>query len=110
MDVDYLTAEIRSLCMESRKATRILGADSAKKLRNRLADLEAARNVAELLAGRPHPYRGQMEKRFSLDLAGGKRLLFVPTKDPPPTKADRSIDWTAVAAVTIVFLGDNHDD
>jgi len=87
-----------------------LEADSAKKLRNRLADLEAARNVCELLAGRPHPYRGQAEKRFSLDLAGGQRLLFIPTKDPPPTKGDGRIDWCTVTAVAIVFLGDNHDD
>lgn len=109
MIVDYANAKLRKLCMEQVAATVALGPDSARKLRNRLSDLKAARSVTELIAGRPHPYRGEGERRFSLDLAGGTRLLFVPTLDPPPMVGE-AIDWGSVTEVTIVFLGDNHDD
>ncbi|MEI6387875.1 MAG: killer suppression protein HigA [Spirochaetota bacterium] len=110
MIVEYLDSEIRSICLEAKKASKRLGAESARKLQVRLADLRAARNVTELITGRPHPHKGPNEKRFSLDLAGGARILFVPTEDPPPRKKDGGIDWVMVAEVTIVFIGDNHDE
>ena len=88
----------------------MIGQESARKLQTRLSDLRAARNVTELLTGHPHPYTGHNEKRFSLDLAGGARILFVPTKNPPPRKKDGGIDWVMVAEVTIVLIGDNHDE
>lgn len=109
MVVEYQNSEIKGICLETRKAVRLLGAESARKLKGRLSDLRAARNVTELIAGRPHPYKGHNERRFSLDLAGGARLLFVPTKDPPPRRQDGGIDWASVAEVTIVCIGDNHD-
>jgi len=109
MRLEYLDDNIKSWCLEQKKAVRILGPDAAKKLRSRLSDLKAASNVSELVAGRPHSYKGNTEKRFSLDLAGGKRLLFIPTTNPPPLKDDGGIDWRLVKEITIVFIGDNHD-
>lgn len=110
MTISYSDTKIRRCCLESTVAAKELGADSCRKLRSRISDLSAAKTVSELVAGRPHPYKGKNERRFSLDLAQGKRLLFVPTKDPPPLKEDGGIDWGLVTEVTIVFLGDNHDD
>jgi proteic killer suppression protein len=110
MVIDYLDSGIRAVCLEAKTAARVFGAESARKLQRRLSDLRAARNVTELPAGRPHPYKENKEKRFSLDLAGGDRLLFIPSESPPPRKRDGGIDWVAVTEVTIVFLGDNHDE
>lgn len=110
MKVEYDNAKIKRCCLEQAVATKALGPDAAGKLRSRLSDLKAVATVSDLVAGRPHPYKGEGEKRFSLDLAGGKRLLFIPTKELPPTKADGGIDWALVTEVTIIYLGDNHDD
>lgn len=109
MQLEYLDDNIRLCCLEPKKAVKALGTDAAKKLRTRLSDLKAASSVSELVAGRPHPYKGTNERRFSLDLAGGKRLLFIPTANPPPVKNDGGIDWRLVKEITIVFIGDNHD-
>ena len=109
MRLEYQDDSIRSCCLEQKIAVKILGSDAAKKLRTRLSDLKAASNVSELVVGRPHPYKGIGERRFSLDLAGGKRLLFIPTTYPPPAKDDGGIDWRLVKEITIVFIGDNHD-
>jgi len=110
MVVNYLDSWIRAICLDSKKAARAIGVESARKLQRRLAELKAAKNVTELPAGRPHPYTGTTERRFSLDLAGGNRVLFIPSEEPPPRKEDGGIDWVAVAEVTIVFIGDNHDE
>ena len=109
MDIDYKTAKLKKLCLTSNEADKKLGSNSGKKLRTRLADIEAASNVSELIAGRPHPYTGDKAGLFSLDLHGGDRLLFEPLKKPPPTKDDGGIDWLSVESIFIVFIGDPHE-
>jgi len=86
-----------------------LGKASARKLRARLDDLVSAANVRELVAGRPHPLKGDRAGQFSLSLAGGRRLVFEPSQQPPPEWDDGGIDWVAVDDVTILYIGDYHD-
>jgi len=109
LDVDYKTAKLKKLCLISKEADKKLGPNSGKKLRTRLADIEAASNVSELIAGRPHPYTGDKAGQFSLDLHGGHRLLFESLKEPPPTKNDGGIDWSKVESIFIVLIGDPHE-
>lgn len=99
----------KRLCESELYANRKLGAKCAKALRTRLAELEAAAHVFELVTGRPHPLRGDRAGQFAVSLEGGKRLVFRPSVVPPPIKADGSIDWGRVDRVTIVFIGDYHD-
>lgn len=109
MDVNYKTPKLKKLCLVRKEADKKLGPNSSKKLRTRLADIEAASNVTELISGRPHPYKGAKEGLFSLDLHGGDRLLFEPLVKPPPTKDDGGIDWSKVESILIVFIGDPHE-
>ncbi len=109
MDIDYKTTKLKKLCLARKAADKKLGPNSSKKLRTRLADIEAASNVSELIAGRPHPYTGDKAGQFSLDLHGGDRLLFESLKKPPPTKDDGGIDWSNVESIFVVFIGDPHD-
>ena len=109
LDIDFKTAKIKKLCLNSKEADKKLGANSGKKLRTRLADIEAVSNVSELITGRPHPYSGAQVGVFSLDLHSGDRLLFEPSKKPPPTKDDGGIDWSDVESIFIVFIGDPHE-
>lgn len=88
---------------------RTLGAVIARKLRARLSDLEEAAHVQELVAGRPHPLHGDRSGQFALDLHGGVRLVFEPLQQPPPQKEGGGIDWQAVDAIRIVYIGDYHD-
>jgi toxin HigB-1 len=109
MQIDFLDSKLRKLCENSREAEKKLGSDSARKLRGRLADLDAADHVKELVAGRPHPLQGDRMGQFSLDLAGAKRLVFKPDHQPVPQDADGNIDWSQVTAIKIIFIGDYHD-
>lgn len=113
MDILYHSKQLEKLCNEGNAAIRKLGPDSARKLRARLSELDAAANVMELQIGKPHPLQGDRLGQFSLALAGGARLVFEPADEPVPCKADSGadsgVDWSAVTRVRIVYIGDYHD-
>ena len=109
MEISFADETVEALCAQIRRATKTLGAESAKKLQRRMAELFNAEHVSELVAGRPHPLQGARAGTFALDLHGGQRLVFRPTLQPPPTKKDGGIDWASVTRVTITELGDYHD-
>ena len=110
MQINYYDRKLHKLCENNREAVRRLGPDSAKKLQSRLSDIGAAACVQDLPpVGNPHPLVRDRQGQFSIGLAGGKRLVFVPNHNPVPKKDDGSINWTLVTSVTIVFIGDYHD-
>lgn len=109
MEVRFGDKKVRELCERRATAERKLGIDCARKLRTRLSDLEAASRVTDLVAGNPHPLKGDRAGQFALNLAGGWRMAFVPANDPCPRTPDGAIDWSAVTIVCIEFIGDYHD-
>ncbi len=109
MKISYEDEDVEALCKQSQVATKKLGAESAKKLQRRLSELHAASVVSELAIGRPHPLEYDRAGQFAVDLHKGKRLIFKPTRLPPPFKADGSIDWSQVTEITIIGAEDYHD-
>lgn len=110
MDILYADGKVKALCTEERKAQRKLGEDEFRKLRRRLADLEAAQSLDDLPAGRPHPLKGKRKGQFALDLNGGKRLVFTAADDPPPVDGGGNLDWRKVRSIRIIFIGDYHEE
>jgi toxin HigB-1 len=86
VDVAFGNKALKDLCEQSKVAQRKLGSASAGKLRSRLADLVAARAVTDLVAGRPHPLKGDRAGQFAVDLSGGLRLVFEADHDPIPNR------------------------
>lgn len=109
MEVRYKDKKIRELCEKQAVAEKKLGAASTRKLKVRLVALEAATRVSDLVAGNPHPLKGDRFGQFALDLAGGWRLVFAPAHDPCPTRPDGGIEWSQVTIVSIEYIGDYHD-
>ncbi|PYV92142.1 MAG: killer suppression protein HigA [Acidobacteria bacterium] len=109
MEIEFATADIRALCEQERLMMKRFGKPGAKKLKSRLADLAAVAVVTELVAGRPHPLKGDRLGEFALDLQGATRLVFKATNDPVPRTQDGAIDWGSVTKVRIIFIGDYHD-
>jgi len=108
LEVRYKDKKIRDLCEKQAVAEKRLGAASARKLRLRLLALEAATRVTDLVAGNPHPLKGDRLGQFALDLAGGWRLVFAPAHDPCPTRPDGGIEWSHVTVISIESIGDYH--
>jgi proteic killer suppression protein len=109
LELHFKNKKIRELCEKRSVAEKKLGADCARKLRTRLDDLNAATSVTDLVAGNPHPLKGDRHGQFAVELTGGWRLVFVPRNDPCPFKVDGSIDWSQVTIICIEFIGDYHD-
>jgi proteic killer suppression protein len=109
LDIFFATRDLETLCNNQREQQKRLGTVCAKKLRARLADLAAVSCVAELVFGKPHPLQGELAGQFSLALDGGRRLVFRPSSEPPPTRDDGGIAWQLVTSIVVTFIGDYHD-
>ncbi len=109
MDILIPDSDLQKLCSTEREQNKRLGKAGAKKLRARLADLQAASRVTDLVAGKPHPLKGDRAGQFAVSLDGGRRLVFESANDPIPVGDDGSVVWDKVTAVRIVFIGDYHD-
>lgn len=108
MEISFKDKKIRELCEIQVVSEKKLGSACAYKLRIRMSDLEAASRVTDLVAGNPHPLHGDRSGQFALDLAGGRRLVFIPNNDPRPVYPDGGIDWSQVTSVCIEYIGDYH--
>ena len=106
--ITFADDDLRQLCSTERLAKRRIGSKNTKKLKARLADLQVAANVSQLVAGRPHPLKGDRAGQFALDLDGGCRLVFAPANDTA-TAAGGVIDWSKVTEVKVLEIGDYHD-
>ncbi|APR97346.1 killer suppression protein HigA [Pandoraea thiooxydans] len=109
MEIRYKDKKVRELCEKQAVAEKKLGTASARKLKVRLAALEAAACVTDLIAGNPHPLKGDRLGQFALDLAGGWRLVFAPDHDPCPLRPDGGVEWSEVTIINIEYIGDYHD-
>ncbi|MEO8022153.1 killer suppression protein HigA [Polaromonas sp.] len=109
MEIKFKDQQLRELCEKKAVAAKKLGDNCARKLQTRLADIAANSRVTDLVAGKPHPLKGNRLGQFSLELAGGWRLVFAPANEPIPRRDDASIDWSAVTIVCIEYIGDYHD-
>ncbi len=109
MDVRFANIDLQSLCECQRRATGSLGKASARRLRTRLSDLLAVYKVGDLIAGHPHPLKGDRQGEFAINLAGGDRIVFKCNQDPIPKTDTGHIDWRNVTSVMITYIGDYHD-
>jgi len=110
MEILFASDNLRKLCEQKKEAVKKLGANSARKLISRLADIMAAKHVRELRAGSPHPLTRSRTGQYALRLDGGHRLVFEPDRVDASNLIDGEIDWTKVQRVRVVFIGDYHDD
>lgn len=102
---ELASGDKKALRKKMKLATRKLGTQCAKQLHNRLSELDAAANVAELVAGDPHEYSGNRRGDYSLDIGKDGRLLFRPNHRKTPTTPAGNIDWKNVTKVIIIHIG-----
>ena len=109
MEISFASPLLQALCEQSKLAQKKLGADTANMLRKRLADVGAAKSVATLPAGKPHPLKGDRKGQYGVWLAAGNRLCLAPDHDPVPQLVAGGIDWSSVTKVIVTFIGNYHD-
>ena len=112
MEVIAASSQITKLCgWDGTYRVKRLGAVVARKLEMRLAQFEAADNMAALSAipgAKPHPLTGGRKGQYAVTVHGGVRLVFEPHHRPVPRTSDGGLDLVAVTAICITEIGDYH--
>jgi proteic killer suppression protein len=110
VEVFFDDADLAETCRSERDLRKRHGVVRAKKIEQRLKDLQGAETLADMrfLPGRCHELHGDLGGTLSLDLDHPYRLLFRPSTDPGPGPGG-GLEWSAIAAVTIIGIVDTHD-
>jgi plasmid maintenance system killer protein len=110
VEVLFANKKLRQLCQSREALQREHGQGCARKVMGRLLDLEAAESLDDIrtLPGKCHELSGDRAGQLALNLSDGKRLIFEPAADPPPSKGDGGLDWTNVRSVRVIAILNYH--
>jgi plasmid maintenance system killer protein len=111
MLIFFRTKKLQKICNSSREMQRSFGAIRAKKLQQRLMELQAADHLGQILRVPParcHEMTGDRQGQLSVDLDHPYRLFFIPVNDPVPLREDQGLDWPAVTEIEIIEIADPH--
>jgi hypothetical protein len=75
----------------------------AESLKHRLADIEAAGSVQDLVAG--HPRRCKTSAGYVISLGDGICLKFTANHIKNPVERDGNVDWSQVSRIQITEIG-----
>ncbi len=112
MDVSFASKKLQKTCSTEAGMKKKLGASRAKRLMQRLAELDAADtldDISHLPPARCHELTNDRNGQLSVDLDHPYRLIFKPDHLPPPAKPDGGLDWKQVTKVLILEICDTHE-
>ena len=101
MVISFANKALRELCEDASRAEQELGETAMRQLIQRLADLNAATDLADVIAGNP---RSINQTEFAVDLAASFMLTLTCSELKPPRMHDGSIDWLKVRRVKLVAI------
>ncbi len=111
MKIYFRNKALQKICSIEEVGIKKLGSKMAKKLRQRMMELEAADALADMSTlppARCHELGQQRKGQLSVDLKHPKRLLFVPADDPIPRKDDGGLDKDNIKEIEIIEITDPH--
>lgn len=111
MEIVFATERLGNLCNDTKLLRREYGSDGEKLIRRRLDDFRAAASLAtvgKLPGARCEELKGDRKGQLSVKLHGGFRLIFEVANEPPPSKPDGGLDWSAVTAIRVLAIEDYH--
>jgi proteic killer suppression protein len=110
VEIQFATERLRDECNDSKTLVRLYGKQGAKRLRQRLDDLDAAANLEMMrsLPGKLHELTGDRKGRLAMTVDGGKRLILEPVDPEHARKPDGGLDWAQVTAVRMLGVEDYH--
>jgi hypothetical protein len=104
LEITFHTADLREICEKRSVAAARLGYAAARELAERLADVDALDNVAELssLLGDAICDRSPTER--SLRLNSGFQVVFVSAHPSSAGASQHATDWTATSRMKITAI------
>jgi proteic killer suppression protein len=111
MKLFFRSSKFQKLCNTDKAMLTQLGEKRARKLKQRLMELQAAdtlQQIARVPPPRCHELSADRQGQLSVDLDHPYRLIFIPADDPTPTREDGGLDWARVTAVELLEIADTH--
>lgn len=115
MDISFKNNKIEKTFNEGAHLDSAHGKLRASKIRIRMGEFRAAKNLMDFWPPKSGPSRchelteGKRKRQLSVDLDHPYRLIFVPDHDPLPERPAGGLDWSKVTAITILGVEDTHD-
>ena len=102
MQLAFETRQLRDICESENGAEQLLGTETAKELKRRLADLRAAACVGDLPSG------GQAgAERYFFTLSDGSIVELVPNHLKNPLLDSGEVDWRKVVRLKLIRIGEH---
>lgn len=111
MLIYFKSNKLQKICNKENEAIKKLGLKMARKLQQRLMELNAAHcldDISKLPPARCHQLKGNRAGQFSVDLAHPYRLIFIPANDPIPENKDGGLDLSKIDSIEILAIDDTH--
>lgn len=112
MHLSFKTDKLRNEFENERALDRNRGAVQAKKIKMRIAQLEAAEHLAQLRPPQPgnfHELSADKSGWLACSLDGNYRLICEVANVPPPVLEAGGLDWCKVTQVRILGVIDYHE-
>ena len=109
VELAFASLELRSICESRRRATHVLGAEAARELAQRLADISAFATAAEFADFFSDDIVDRSPQERALRLQAGRDLVFCAGHVEVPMAEDGPTDWTKVSRLRITALEALHD-
>lgn len=113
MQLYFKSKRLKKACEESASGVQLWGEGIARKVRQRLAEFQAAKDLSYIRAipaARCHELHQNRKGQLAVSLSGNMRLVFAPCHDPIPTLPDGGLDWGAVTEIVIREVTDYHGE
>lgn len=111
MEILFQDRKLEKMCRNQSLLIRKYGSVRAKLIRRRLDDFRDAENLEAMRSlpqVRCHELKGDRAGTLAVDVEHPYRLIFEPTQNPAPRKADGGLDWTHVTSVRVLAVEDYH--
>lgn len=109
LDIAFLHKAHRSVCADQTKATELLGAKAAAKLRARLSDIDAALSYSDIPLGNPRFITLDNVEYLIVDIDENTCLTFAVGHVNTPLNSDKKIDWNSVTTLKLIEIGPKQD-
>jgi len=111
VEIKYKSRKLQKACLQQRKGDAEWGLVQAKRMRQRIKELQACESLADMFlfpGARFHALHHNREGQFAVDLQHPYRLILEPLGDPLAYRPDGGLDLTRITAVRIIEVEDYH--
>jgi plasmid maintenance system killer protein len=111
MVISFRSKKLKKDLSDKKTLMRRYGPEQAKKIQQRLFELQAAENLETMRTlpqVRAHELSGNRPGQISLDIKHPYRLLIEPDYKDPPRKDDGGLDWKKITKIKILEVEDTH--